>query len=874
MNRTDNNWYRFLLSICLLILFVVTTLNAQKIQGKNRIDSLVQVAKRLDGTQKVDILNGIAFEWFGLDDNKADQYASQALKLSEELGYDKGKSESLIYRGLYYRFNGDNQQALSFLRRGITLAQKSGNKQMEGYGLIQLATVLGSVGNQDSSFLLFRQSYKILKDSLYPLQLSSLYKNWGLAYGRKLEHELARDYLSRSLEIRKLLGEPVMLVDIYLSLSEQFTLESKVAEASQYITMADSLSKNINASDRMTNDIKFHRALILMKQSRYEESFIVLNELKQYYAQYKSKQDYVKLLSSIGYALVDLGNYEFGLSNYYEALQLAESGNLMQEKSRLYWQLSHVHNLLKQYRDAKEFARKSLRIAEANDFLVEEATAYNLMGLVLVEEGKLDSALTVYRKALELREKIDDKVRIASTMGNIGDVLARQKKYDLAIDYWKHAKILMANQQNTEGEAWTNSALGQIYLQINQFAKAKEYLDRAEEQAIQMKSAPILQDIYQSKAKYYEQLNNLPESLRFYKLYSNLRDSVYSASLSDRLVNLHNQFNVLQKNQQIELLNRDKTLREQEIEVGKSRINQQRVIIFSGIAVLLLAFAASYAFYNNYRNASRLNRNIQEKNEEIQAQAEELHSSNQMILQINQSLEQLVESRTAELKQAYKELDTFFYRSSHDFRRPLTTFMGLAEVAKIAVKDEQALHLFEKVNETARSLDKMLVKLQSVSDVGATNLIHKEIFFSDIFELASEALQEEIKQKNIRLSTEIHVKGKFYSYPALLKIITENLLENAVTFSESGSEVLLKAYSEPGKICLEVKDNGIGIDPEYQDKIFDMYFRAHERSKGNGLGLYIVKRMVEKLRGEIKMISKPGAGTTVIISFDSDIEHS
>jgi len=308
--------------------------------------------------------------------------------------------------------------------------------------------------------------------------------------------------------------------------------------------------------------------------------------------------------------------------------------------------------------------------------------------------------------------------------------------------------------------------------------------------------------------------------------------------------------------------------------VGKSRINQQRVIIFSGVAVLLLAFAASYAFYNNYRNAARLNRNIQEKNEEIQAQAEELHSSNQMILQINQSLEQLVEYRTAELKQAYKELDTFFYRSSHDFRRPLTTFMGLAEVAKIAVKDEQALHLFEKVNDTARSLDKMLVKLQSVSDVGATNLIHKEIFFSDIFELASEGLQDEIKQKNIRLSTEIHMKEKFYSYPALLKIITENLLENAVTFSESGSEVWLKAYSEQGKVCLEVKDNGIGIDPEYQDKIFDMYFRANERSKGNGLGLYIVKRMVEKLRGEIKMISKPGAGTAVIISFDRDIEQS
>ena len=84
------------------------------------------------------------------------------------------------------------------------------------------------------------------------------------------------------------------------------------------------------------------------------------------------------------------------------------------------------------------------------------------------------------------------------------------------------------------------------------------------------------------------------------------------------------------------------------------------------------------------------------------------------ILGINDELEQKVEARSVELKNAHKELDIFFYRSSHDFRRPLTTFIGLAEVAKIAVKDETALNLFEKVRENSLALDKMLRKLQSM----------------------------------------------------------------------------------------------------------------------------------------------------------------
>lgn len=867
MIYASQGWFRIALVACFAWILFVQHAAAQKLRGLAKIDSLQRAEKNLTGTAHVDVLNAIAFEWFGIDDARANTYAEAAFAKSEKLDYTKGKCEAQLYRGLYARFSGDVKGAVSLLKIAISLARELKNKQLEGYALTQLATALKTTGNQDSAFLLFNQSYKILQDSLYPLQLSSLYKNWGLAMGRNLQHRQARIYLFRSLAIRQALQEPVLLIDIYLSLSEQFTLESRLAEANQYIKIADSLSRQLDVSSRMTYEVNYQRAVLLMKESKFKEAFELFNEVKLFYKEKKSKQEYVHLLSEIGLALIDLGNYELGMSHYFEALPLAQMGGMQRENAKLSWQIAEVHYILKQFREAKAYCIGSLKLAESNNYLVEEATVYNLLGLIAHDEGQLDSALAYFDKSLKLREDINDKVRIASTLGNIGFTLRMQGKPKQAIEYVTRANDFMISQNNLEGQAWTNEFLGRLYIDVGNLTMAQRYLDLAEQQAREVKAMPILQNIFQAKAEYFEKKADVNKSLMFYKMYVSLHDSIYSATLTDRLVNLQNQFQVLQKDKQIELLNREREWKERELEINKSRLQLQRVVIFSGVAALVLALVAAYAFYRNYKNALRLHRDIQEKNEEIQAQSEELQASNQMITEINQTLEHTVEERTSELKQAYKELDTFFYRSSHDFRRPLTTFMGLAEVAKIAVKDEQALHLFEKVNETARSLDKMLVKLQSVSDVGATNLIHKEIFFSDIFELACNSLQAEICQRNVRVSVAIQTSERFFSYPALLKIITENLLENAITFSDAESTISLRAFDEGGVVYLEVKDSGIGIDPEYQQKVFEMYFRGHERSKGNGLGLYIVKRMVEKLNGKIILNSAPGRGTTVRVGF-------
>jgi signal transduction histidine kinase len=198
--------------------------------------------------------------------------------------------------------------------------------------------------------------------------------------------------------------------------------------------------------------------------------------------------------------------------------------------------------------------------------------------------------------------------------------------------------------------------------------------------------------------------------------------------------------------------------------------------------------------------------------------------------------------------------------------------MGLSEVAKITVKDKNALELFEKVSETANNLDKMLLKLQSISDVGAQQLVFKEVLIKEIFDNICVSFEEQLRMKNIRISYEAELEESFISYPAMVKIIIENLVENAIYFAGVNDPFIkLKACQTHSHTIITIQDNGQGIHEKYQDRVFDMYFRGNERSKGNGLGLYIVKKAVEKLDGRITMESTLYKGSTFQIELPSKL---
>ncbi|NJL12583.1 MAG: ATP-binding protein [Microscillaceae bacterium] len=142
----------------------------------------------------------------------------------------------------------------------------------------------------------------------------------------------------------------------------------------------------------------------------------------------------------------------------------------------------------------------------------------------------------------------------------------------------------------------------------------------------------------------------------------------------------------------------------------------------------------------------------------------------------------------------------------------------------------------------------------------------KEINLTEVVEEVQQQQKFVAKEKNILLQQRVSAEaGKIYTDITHLRVILNNLLGNAIRyadFSKASPFVEIRAYKAPGGIVIEVRDNGLGIAPEHQSRIFEMFYRAHEKAQGSGLGLHLVKQSVEKLGGQIKVNSQVGEGTT------------
>lgn len=243
----------------------------------------------------------------------------------------------------------------------------------------------------------------------------------------------------------------------------------------------------------------------------------------------------------------------------------------------------------------------------------------------------------------------------------------------------------------------------------------------------------------------------------------------------------------------------------------------------------------------------------------LRKQKEALQAANDEIKNMNENLEKLVKHRTRLLENLNQEMDTFLYKASHDLRRPISSILGLSNIAKFSGSSE-CRELFEKTTQTANEMDRVLRKLQAVNEINHP---------SD-YSLVSLKIQvDNIKRNFAHIINEHHVNFKtdfsndiaFHTYPRLIEIIMTNLIENALFYStikkENAAEVEVSARRNDGVIEVSVYDNGVGIDPAIRDHLWDMFFVGNEKSRGNGLGLYIVYKSVDALKGTIKVDSEP-----------------
>ena len=211
-----------------------------------------------------------------------------------------------------------------------------------------------------------------------------------------------------------------------------------------------------------------------------------------------------------------------------------------------------------------------------------------------------------------------------------------------------------------------------------------------------------------------------------------------------------------------------------------------------------------------------------------------------------------------------KELDSFVYSISHNLRAPLMSVLGLLDLASNENNSVVIHQYHEMMKSSVCKLDETLKEILEYSRNARQGLVINEIDFQKTIDDNFERMQ--FMPGFERIKKDIFINGDipFYSDHFRLSLILNNLISNAIKYSDpskTNSFIKITINLDPQKAFLTFHDNGIGIESNYVQKVFNMFFRATEKNEGAGLGLYIVKEAVEKLGGSINLESQIGKGT-------------
>lgn len=228
----------------------------------------------------------------------------------------------------------------------------------------------------------------------------------------------------------------------------------------------------------------------------------------------------------------------------------------------------------------------------------------------------------------------------------------------------------------------------------------------------------------------------------------------------------------------------------------------------------------------------------------------------------------LLREQNLQLQKAYDELDKFVYSASHDLRAPLASILGIIKVAKT----DEITKMPEYIDMIDHTVNRMDAFVQNIIKYYRSNRVDVEITHIRFENMINEIIDElghHTTDLNIHFIKQISEPVFIRSDESRIRIIINNILLNAIKFHQEDSthkEINIRVQTDHEKSIVEIEDNGIGIELEQQDKIFDMFYRGVHKNAGSGVGLYVAKEALKKLNGGINIESTPGKGSKFIVN--------
>jgi signal transduction histidine kinase len=592
--------------------------------------------------------------------------------------------------------------------------------------------------------------------------------------------------------------------------------------------------------------------IALRELERAKESIEILERVlpiaKRNYYDPEYKDEYKKILNGLAVAHTFLAEYDKALEYHFESLVVRESEGDQAAISIALNNIGFVYFKLHNYESALKYYERTLRIRLELKDTVQIHRTYLNIGLCYLQTKRFKEAKETTQHALALcGDHCDDEILM---MGEFGLGEASYKLGDF-IDARNHLIKSLEIARKNNDQRWQAENLvylGVVAFESKEYELAAKHLSQADTLAKNAAYNQLLMDVYKHFSNLYNRTGDYQNAALYQRKYIQLSDSLIGQELVKNISKI--QANYEERENIATIADRDFRLSQQR----KLNIAWVVIAFMAGLLVLVLQFGN--------RNIKRVNAKLSEAKEVIQMQNAELENKNRELdIEVDKKTSDLARVNQS-LKQVNDELDNFIYKTSHDIRGPLASLKGMCNVALMDVKDPIALEYLKKLDATAERLNSILTRLVIINQINNSKISIEPIDFKAI---VSEVLLLEKKKglpPDLKITTFIDPQATIESDKELVRIVLENLIDNAIKFYNDSERVdsfmnVHISRVESGNVKVRVIDNGIGISESSPGKLFQMFSRASERSETGGIGLYITKTAVEKVGGKIGLLTTP-----------------
>lgn len=552
-----------------------------------------------------------------------------------------------------------------------------------------------------------------------------------------------------------------------------------------------------------------------------------------------------------GGILVQNGFERKALAVFYNALEVSKKSKEDLLIARILRQIGITEFQLKNFVLADSVLQNAFRLYVKENNQEELVNIYNTLGTLYIEEKLFDKAEFNLLKALDLANTLGYNYGIKKSLQNVGLYHAAKYEFKKAAAALRGALQYNIRSNDYYGIAQTYLSLGSIAISQKVYAEADSFLVVAEGNARAVGAQKLLLDIFKQKA-------SLATALSKNSLASSIKDSIilYQQDIREQENSYIEAFTQLIKSQD----EASKLVAERaEVDRKSSQSKQFWLAIITILFFVALAFGS--VFYWNYRREYRLNKLNVEMNEKLERSVEQ---SKNLFDQLQAANQQLTKDNILN-----KKLLSII---SHDLRHPLVNTKSVLDLINLnLVSEDEQRDLLEQLEgqyvTTLSLLDNLLYWIRN--QMAGEDIAKVKFVLNDLVQEVLEAHKVAAAQKAVLLinqvSSQIHLMADY----EMMKIVLRNLVSNAIKFTPKHGTVLLSADVEAGQVIIKVIDTGVGMSSAVLSKIEEKQYysgKGTANEKGSGFGLILVRDLLEKHQGDLRIQSSPGRGSTFIIS--------